>query len=178
MKQVLFSLLIGAFLSPLLLGQDALVTGTVLDSDRRVPLFGANVTLMSRADTLSKRFSTTNREGKFSVSKVKEGAYTLKISFIGYEELSRNVSVTGAGVSLGLLYLVQSSVVMKGVVVTGTVPPVDQVGDTLQFNSRAFQLNPDASAEDLVSKLPGVTIEDNTVKAQGEDVRQLLVDGR
>ncbi|MBM4160355.1 MAG: TonB-dependent receptor, partial [Ignavibacteria bacterium] len=178
MKTVLILTLVGVFLSPLAIAQDALVTATVLDSDKRVPLFGANVTLMSRVDTASKRFSTTDREGIFSFSRVKEGAYTLRISFIGYEELSRNVTVTGGGVSLGILYLLQSSVVMKGMVVTGTVPPVDQVGDTLQFHSKAFQLNPDASAEDLVSKLPGVTIEDNTVKAQGEDVRQLLVDGR
>ena len=90
----------------------------------------------------------------------------------------RNIILTGKDLDLGILYLSQRAILMGEYVVNGLVPPVVQVGDTLQFNSKAFKLNVDASAEDLVSRLPGVTVENNTVKAQGEEIAQVFVDGK
>ena len=62
--------------------------------------------------------------------------------------------------------------------ITEQVPAAQQLGDTTQFNADAYKTLPDASAEDLVQKLPGVIIEDGKVQAQGEDVKEVLVDGR
>lgn len=48
----------------------------------------------------------------------------------------------------------------------------------MQYNADAFKTSKDASAEDLVTKMPGVSIENGVVKAQGEDVKRITVDGR
>ncbi|HRD38097.1 MAG TPA: hypothetical protein PLC65_05660, partial [Bacteroidia bacterium] len=53
-----------------------------------------------------------------------------------------------------------------------------QNGDTTSYNSKAFKTNKDANAEDLITKMPGVTVVDGKVQAQGEDVKQVLVDGK
>ncbi len=41
-------------------------------------------------------------------------------------------------------------------------------GDTLQYNADAYKVNPDASGEDLIRKMPGITVENGTVKAGGK----------
>src|SRR4029077_12843282 len=42
----------------------------------------------------------------------------------------------------------------------------------------AVKTSKDATAEDLVQKLPGVTMENGQVKAHGEAVQQVLVNGK
>lgn len=59
-----------------------------------------------------------------------------------------------------------------------TVPIAQQKGDTTEFNANAVKVLRDATSEDLVSKLPGVTTENGAIKAQGENVTQVLVDGK
>lgn len=159
-------------------GQQAQVTATVMDRTTRTPLVGANITLIYSNDTTQRHYGTTNKDGKFVVSNLITGQYALKVSFVGYLEMLRNLTVTGKGLDLGIVYLNQRPILMGEYVVEGLVPQVVQVGDTLQFNSKAFKLNVDASAEDLVSRLPGVTVENNTVKAQGEEIAQVFVDGK
>src|SRR5205085_12440292 len=51
-------------------------------------------------------------------------------------------------------------------------------GDTTQYNADAFKTSRDATSEDLVTKMPGITIQDGKVQAQGEDVKKVTVDGR
>ena len=54
-----------------------------------------------------------------------------------------------------------------------------QKGDTLEYGAAAFKVNPDATGEDLIKKMPGVTVDKaGTVTAQGEQVKKVTVDGR
>src|SRR6185436_2802505 len=57
-------------------------------------------------------------------------------------------------------------------------PLANQNGDTTTFNANSYKVNKDANAEDLVTKMPGVTTTDGKVQAQGEEVKQVLVDGK
>ena len=58
------------------------------------------------------------------------------------------------------------------------VPTAQMKDDTLQFNAQAFKVMKDASTEELLEKMPTVTVENGSVKAQGDQVQQVLVDGR
>ena len=53
-----------------------------------------------------------------------------------------------------------------------------QKGDTTIMKAEAFKVNPDANAEELVKKMPGITVENGTVKAHGEEIKKVLVDGK
>ena len=178
MKRFFFLVFVIAVVMSPVLGQQAQLTATVMDRSSRTPLVGANITLINSKDTTQKHYGTTTNDGKFTLSNLNNGQYALKVSFVGYLEMQRSITVAGKDLDLGILYLSQRAILMGEYVVNGLVPPVVQVGDTLQFNSKAFKLNVDASAEDLVSRLPGVTVENNTVKAQGEEIAQVFVDGK
>jgi len=58
-------------------------------------------------------------------------------------------------------------------------PPVTLINDTIQYNAGSFKVQPNANVEQLLKKLPGVKVEkDGTIKAQGEKVNRVLVDGK
>lgn len=55
---------------------------------------------------------------------------------------------------------------------------VKQKEETSEYNAGAYKTNRDASAEDLITKMPGITSENGTLKAQGEAVKKVTVDGK
>ena len=79
--------------------------------------------------------------------------------------------------ALGTLALEENAELLKEVEVAGTRTRMEQKGDTTQYNADAFKTNPDATTEDLISKMPGVTVTNGSVKTQGEEVKRVLVDG-
>ena len=78
---------------------------------------------------------------------------------------------------LDTIRLALDSKVLKEVVVVGQGTAV-QKGDTTIMAASSFKVNPDANAEDLVKKMPGITVENGTVKAHGEEIKKVLVDGK
>src|SRR5690606_37015178 len=62
--------------------------------------------------------------------------------------------------------------------ITEQALPAMQKGDTTEINAQAYKTLPDASAEDLIAKMPTVSVQGGKVQAQGEDVKQVLVDGK
>ncbi len=66
-----------------------------------------------------------------------------------------------------------------GEVIVVDQAPIKINGDTIAFNASSFKTKPNATVEDLIKKLPGMTVEkDGTVKAQGENVQKVYVDGK
>lgn len=161
-----------------LLAQNSAVTGRVLDGVSGSPLRAAVVKLSNVADTSKGVTVLTNVDGTFRFSSVEMKIWRLDISYLGFERHTRVVRIDKPALSLGDIVLKESVIALGEVEVKGKAAPAVQKGDTTEFNATAFQTYRDASAEDLVAKMPGVTVEGGTVKAQGEDVQRVLVDGR
>ncbi|MFT2009832.1 outer membrane beta-barrel protein [Pontibacter sp. 13R65] len=161
--------------------QGQVVQGTVHSGQDSLSLPGASVLLYKDTDTgteTTPAASATDIDGKFRFENLTAGQYTIKINYIGFKPFSKALKVEQAAINLGKLILQEESTTMREVVVVGHVALGEQMGDTTQFNAAAFKTNPNASAEDLVQKMPGITIEDGKIKAQGEDVMEILVDGK
>ncbi len=117
-------------------------------------------------------------DGSFVVRELTPGKYTVTFSFIGLEDIVKEFQIVDKDVNLGILKFKSSSTSLKGVQVTGNRIAVQQSGDTTDYNAGAFKVNPDATAEDLVRKMPGIDLSNGQVKAQGENVGKVLVDGK
>ncbi|WP_139307879.1 outer membrane beta-barrel protein [Pontibacter flavimaris] len=157
--------------------QTTSVSGSVQSASDKGALPGANVVLTRTADA-TKTVTATDGEGRFQFERVAQGQYTLEINYIGFENFSRSFQVAGAPVNLGQLLLRDGATGLQEVQIIGRAPLGEQKGDTSQFNAKAFKTAPDASAEDLVTKMPGVTVQDGKIQAQGEDVQQVMIDGK
>ncbi|SIN93444.1 outer membrane beta-barrel protein [Chitinophaga niabensis] len=158
--------------------QNLVLKGVLKDKADSSTLKKATIRLTSPTDNTFKKQVFTDNNGAFEITDLKPQAYLLTISFLGYGELVRAIMLQTETQDLGVIKMPKSSRELREVVIKGQVPPAQQKGDTLAFNADAYKTNPDASGEDLVKKMPGITVENGNVKAQGEDVRKVLVDGK
>ena len=63
--------------------------------------------------------------------------------------------------------------------VTARRAPVTINNDTVEFNTENFKTQPNAVVEDLLKKLPGVTVDnDGTVRVNGQKINRVLVNGK
>ncbi len=156
------------------------VTGRIQDAEESIPLAGTHVSFTLLRDTSMVYYSSANTEGVFSL-KVPGGRYRVKVSYVGYHTLvldeDEAVRLTSDFNDLGTLNLVRGAL-LDEVEVSALRPSAILRGDTLDYDARAFQVNPDASAEDLIRRMPGITVDNGAVTAQGESVRRVLVDGK
>jgi len=157
--------------------QNIHLTGTVNDSSDNRPLTGATVVVTANRDSAFFG-STTEKNGRFSVSLNRVGEYTVKISFMGYETYKTVLNLKRQTQELGTVLLKPISVNLKGVEIVDKTPPAIQKEDTSEFNADAFKTREGATAEDLVSKMPGIVVDNGTIKSQGEEVKRILVDGK
>ena len=106
--------------------------------------------------------------------------YRFEAHSVGYEKISQVIRVNNPAADLGIFILKEAPIKYGDVVVHGRVPPAVQKGDTTEFNANAFKTHPDATVEELVTKMPGVTVDNTTgtVQTGGETVQRVLVDGK
>ncbi len=154
------------------------VTGTVRDVETGKALSSVTARLQSLSDSTGKQTTLTDSLGNFSFQHLPADSFRLTLSMVGFEVAERTIRKLTADVEIGTITLVSSSSSLGGVVVTGRIPPVTQKDDTLQYNASQFKVTRDASAEEMVKKMPGITVENGVVKAQGEDVQKVTLDGR
>lgn len=159
------------------LAQTYNLSGTVLDSLSGQPLIEANISLVLTKDK-SVTGAASDSKGKFRIEKVRPGNYQLKVSYIGYNTKKIPVEIKNRSIDFEKIYLGHAPVNSAEVEVVDVVIPVVQNEDTTEFNADAYKVNKDASAEDLITKMAGVTVQDGKVQAQGEEVKRVLVDGR
>ncbi|HET6243334.1 MAG: TonB-dependent receptor [Bacteroidetes bacterium] len=167
-----------AFIPMLIFAQQADIKGKIMDEKDKLSVPGANILLISVSDTTVFKGTITDSDGRFEFKGENYGKYILRASFIGYDFKETYVEANKSFVDIGTLVIKQSSILLKSIQVEETQVRVEQNGDTTQYNADAFKTNPDANAEDLVTKMPGITLEGGKIKAQGEDVKQVFVDGK
>ena len=153
------------------------ITGKVNEAGTNTPAPVVNVVVISATDS-SRYGNVTDFEGNFEFTVPAYGNYTLQISALGYKTFTKSISITVPQNNLGTLNVAKDDQTLNTVNIEGKALLGTQLGDTTQYNANAFKTNPDANAEDLVTKMPGVTLQDGKVQAQGEDVKQILIDGK
>ena len=152
------------------------ITGTVIDGATKTPLIGANVLIKTVTDSLLLG-AVTDGDGKFELARPRIPSVVIEIKFIGYQSIIRTHEMRDP-VELGELILLEDTKLLGEVVVKGLSPVGEMRGDTTSFNASAFKTQENAQAEDLIRKMPGITVQNGQVQAQGEQVQKILVDGR
>lgn len=154
------------------------VKGKVVRAIDNTPLPTVVLSLINTSDSARKWQAVTDIDGLFSLNDIPSGNYKLLSAYLGYLPLQLPVTVLNSDVNTGTLKLTSSTTQMKGVLVKETQLRGTQTGDTTQFNADAFKTHPDATAEDLVKKMPGISTDNEGIKINGEKVKQVLVDGK
>ena len=154
------------------------VQGSVVDT-AGAPLPNAMVVALSRADTVLVKYTLPNRDGNFTIENLPAGEYILQVTLIGYESIRRDFDVTSADFDVGKVTMEVQAIEVEDLVVSIEHVPFINRRDTLSYNAAAFRTPPNATVEELLRRLPGIEVAaDGSIKAQGEDVQNVLVDGK
>lgn len=179
MKKFFLLILTAVVFSPFSYAQKTSGTVKGILQDSLSPLADATVSVVRLKDSSLISFTLTGKNGSFEIKNIEDGAYNLVASFTGMQTVTQKFSISAAKplVDFGTLQLDRLYKSLQEVVITEA--PIKINGDTIAFKADAFKTKPNATVEDLLKKLPGVQVDrDGVVKAQGEDVKKVYVDGK
>lgn len=167
-------------LSFALCAQTYLVTGNVVDGQTAVGLEMASAVLL-RPDSSQVTGVRTGSKGDFNIPVKQAGKYLLKISYIGYASVFRQVELSDKlpKNDVGTLKLFEDEHILGTATVTATAAKVEQVEDTTVFNASAYRVAEGSTLDALVEQLPGIEVEeDGTITWNGKPIKEFLVNGK
>ena len=179
MRKVILALVLMTFSGMGIFAQTGIVTGTLRDQTDSSLLSGATIEILLQSDSSLVKTGISDSKGKFTLEGLVPGGLIFKVSTIGYQEYIDLFTLKDTTKDLGIITLNKRGKDLSTVTIISKAPPVVQKGDTSQFSANQYKVNPDATTEDLIKKMPGITVDkDGTVTAQGEQVKKITIDGK
>ena len=148
----------------------------VADQNTQQPLPYASVYL--QVDTMITHFALTNEAGDAVLRDIQKGKYNLNIELLGYKPYRQQIDPSnGTSVSKQIL-LEEDHEMIDAATITDLSAPVRFLQDTVIYNASAFKTGNNAMLEDLLKKMPGLSVENGLVYADGKPVSEITVEGR
>ncbi|MBL7813578.1 MAG: TonB-dependent receptor [Saprospiraceae bacterium] len=140
----------------------------------------ATVMLLNPKDSALVNFTRSDDKGGFSFKSIKNTAYLLKISYVGYLPYQQHLDPSVSELEdLGRVKIKPITKELLEVVIKTAKAPLSIKGDTIEYNASSFKVPPGSTVEDLLRRLPGIDVDaDGNIKAQGKDVKKVYVDGK
>ena len=157
------------------------VKGVLIDtSGGHQPLANATISVTPvPGDSTDAEYTVSDKNGAFSMRGIRTGHYKMLITYEGYVPVEKRFLVADSGgvINFLVLYMQRADNTLEAVVIQR--PPMGIKKDTVEYNAGSFAVKPNATAEDLLNKMPGITVDHSgTVTAHGETVQRVLVDGK
>ena len=159
--------------------QKAIINGVVWDTLNKQPLENAVISLIRNKDSILYKFTRTAKDGSFTFSNLLAGKYTLQISYPTYANYTDEIELAEETVlNLKQLPLITRANLLQEVIVKQKIAAIRIKGDTTEYLADSFKVKANATAEDLLKKLPGISVNSKgVITAQGQTVQKVLVDG-
>ncbi|MDQ2795134.1 MAG: TonB-dependent receptor [Bacteroidota bacterium] len=155
------------------------LTGTVLDSLKREPVPYATVVLLPATGETAITGVAADDAGKFSLTRLKPGAFRLRVSYVGYGTQTRAVTVTAGATAVPAFQLPVAGTALAEAVVIGTKPVVEIRPDRIVYNADQDVTNAGGSAADVLRKAPLLAVDgDGNVKMRGSSNFKVLVNNK
>lgn len=154
-----------------------------MSTDDNEPLIGATI-IVNPEDSSNMyrgRSSISDVNGKFKFRTSESNIQKISIEYIGYatQEITPSQKITNNQLDLGTITLKPKAQNIGQVVIKSDAVMSQIKGDTIQYNAAAFKVNPDATTEDLLKKMPSMKIEsDGSITNQGQSVYKIYVNGK
>lgn len=120
------------------------------------------------------KYALSGKDGRFDIP-VKDEWLPAKLTFsyIGYRLKEVTVSDTRSD---NKITMTEEALSLKEVTVKSA--PISSHGDTLLYNVAAFRSASDRNIEDVIRKLPGISVSENgTISYQGESINKFYIEG-
>ena len=157
------------------------LSGTILSKTDGGPIEMATVRLFAYngADSTLVQGAQTYDDGLFILSNIRAGKYRLIVSSVGYNEHSQWVEMKQVDLDLPAIRLVEQVQELSEVSVQGRAAEMTVKGDTIEYNTAAYQVSETATVEELLKKMNGVEVDkEGNVTINGEEIKGVRIDGK
>jgi outer membrane receptor protein involved in Fe transport len=161
--------------------QRSQVSGVILDLADFSAVANASVNLIKPGTETVVAATQTSEQGGFILQDVAAGSYTLRITFLGYEDYSQeNIRVQdGQALNLGNIYIKQAGQMIEEIVIRAAAPTLQLGIDRKIFNVAESTVSIGGSATDLLSNVPSLEVDmDGSISLRGSSSVKILIDGK
>ncbi|MBL0133526.1 MAG: TonB-dependent receptor [Chitinophagaceae bacterium] len=155
------------------------IKGIVTDTAEKKPLPNSVVALLTSKDSVFVTHTRSTKDGSFELKGIPTGSYFLLITYPTFADYYTNINVKDENpIVLNSIPMTLRSQLLQEVVVRQQLGAVRIKKDTTEYVADSFKVAANANVEELLKRLPGVQVDkDGKIKAQGEEVKKVLVDG-
>jgi len=143
-------IMIGSFLSA-----QSNISGTVKDNNgMSVP--GANIILEGTS-----KGAVTDIDGKYTVSNVENGTYTMIVSYLGYSESRKSITIDGTDLTVDFV-LTEDTESLDQVIVTGVTNPKSRINSSVSVTTmrpKVIQQSAPRTTAEIFRTIPGIRSE-------------------
>lgn len=156
------------------------ISGIVVDNATNLPVEFATIALIdSNGKTIDGTVADT--KGKFTIAKISDGTYTLNISFIGYQTITRSVELAPRknDVNLGTIKLEEEAKQLSEVVVEAQKDLVEERVDRTIYNAENDATTRGGDATDVLKRVPMLSVDlDGNVSMRGSQSITVLINNK
>ena len=166
------------FIASSAFSQTQTLKGTLKDTSENRVLANTVISVLNKKDSVLVKFTRADKDGNFKIQGLREGSYILMITHPYMGDYFDNIEVkANTPTDIGNVHLTPKSKLLSEVIVKSG-SPIKIKGDTLVYTADSFKVRPGANVEELLRRLPGITVDKNgQITAMGERVTKVLVDG-
>ncbi len=160
---------------------DGKIKGIVMDGELGGPLEFVTVQVKAKGSDKIVLGSVTGSDGNYTIGGLKKGEYVVTFSYIGYEEVSKNISISSDNqiLSLGELTLAEDANQLGEVEVVAKRPQMRFEIDRKVFDATQDIAAEGGSASDLLSNIPSVEVDnEGSVSLRGNSSVTIWINGK
>lgn len=160
---------------------DGKVKGIVIDGELGGPLEFVTVQVKAKDSGQTLQGSVTGSDGVYSIGGLKKGEYIVTFSYLGYDDISKNISIANDNqvVNLGELTLEEGANQLEGVEVVAKKPQMRFEIDRKVFDATQDIAAEGGSASDLLSNIPSVEVDnEGAVSLRGNSSVTIWINGK
>ena len=144
-------------------------------NDNKEPLSGAIITLLNPDNEETIDYVLTNEKGFFIIQNINKGNFKVIVNALGFNKIENKITIAG-DLKTNYNLAEEREQKIEEVIITAS-KPIKIKSDTIEMNAKSFTDGTEKNVEDLLKKLPGVTVEsDGKIKIQGKEVEKVMVE--
>jgi outer membrane receptor protein involved in Fe transport len=180
MKKIFFSILFFFLLPAFIFAQRVNIEGIIFDQSKNIPLEFVSVMLL-KPDSTIYNGANTDQNGNFVILDVESGSYTVRATYLGYQSLSKKITIKGGNqlVKLGTLYMKEDNNVLDELVVVAQGPQVK-----FEIDKKVFSVDQNIAAAggstlDVLQNIPSVDVDtDGNVSLRNNSNVEIWINGK
>lgn len=173
--KIIISLII-SFLSANCYSQSK-IFGIVTEKENNAIAY-ANVTLQNENSQVIVNYTSTDDKGSYKLSTNKIGKFILTFSALNYESISIPIELSREVTQINENATLKYKPTELNEVTIITERPITIKKDTIVFDAKAFAQGNERVVEDLLKKIPGLSIsKEGTIKVGNQEVEKVMIEG-